>query len=120
MALMQAEAHEQPVPDGFVDLAAVVPGLVADIRYASEHNFVGRPIKGYEAPRCLLTRPAADALASVQNDLAASRLGLKVFDCYRPARAVAHFVCGARDPTALGRKQEFYPDISKRDLFRLA
>jgi D-alanyl-D-alanine dipeptidase len=90
-----------------------------DIRYAGEHNFVARPIDGYEAPRCLLTRPAAQALAAVQNDLATSRLGLKVFDYYRPARAVAHFVRWARDPSDTARKAEFYPSIEKRDLFRL-
>ena len=90
-----------------MDAAEVVLGLVVDIRYAGEHNFVGRPIDGYEAPRCLLTRPAAQALAAVQNDLATSRLGLKVFDYYRPARAVAHFVRWARDPSDTARKPEF-------------
>src|SRR3954447_8486935 len=119
MVLIGADAHAQHAPDGFVDAVEVVPGLVADIRYAGEHNFVGRPIDGYEAPRCLLTRPAAQALAAVQNDLATSRLGVKVFDCYRPARAVAHFVRWARDPNDIGRKLEFYPGIEKRDLFRL-
>src|SRR3954464_10093144 len=119
MVVIGADARAQHVPDGFMDAAEVVLGLVVDIRYAGEHNFVGRPIDGYEAPRCLLTRPAAQALAAVQNDLATSRLGLKVFDCYRPARAVAHFVRWARDPNDIGRKLEFYPGIEKRDLFRL-
>jgi D-alanyl-D-alanine dipeptidase len=119
MVLIGADAHAQHAPDGFVDAVEVVPGLVVDIRYAGEHNFVARPIDGYEAPRCLLTRPAAQALAAVQNDLATSRLGVKVFDCYRPARAVAHFVRWARDPNDIGRKLEFYPGIEKRDLFRL-
>ena len=119
MALIGAEARAQPVPDGFVDATAVVPGLVVDLRYASDNNFVGRPIPGYEAPRCLLTRPATDALAAVQAELAGDRLGLKVFDCYRPARAVAQFVRWARDPNDIGRKQAFYPEIDKRDLLRL-
>lgn len=119
MALIAAEARAQPVPDGFVDATTVVPGLVVDLRYAGEHNFVGRPIDGYQAPRCLLTRPAADALAAVQAELAGHQLGLKVFDCYRPARAVAHFVRWARDPSDTGRKQAFYPDLNKRDLLRL-
>src|SRR3954453_2600710 len=98
MVLTAAGARAQPVPDGFVDATTVVPGLVVDLRYAGEHNFVGRPINGYEAPRCLLTRPAADALAAAQAELAGHQLGLKVFDCYRPARAVAYFVRWARDP----------------------
>src|SRR5215213_11838068 len=119
VVVMSAAAHAQPVPDGFVDVAEAVPDLVVDARYAGQNNFIGRPIDGYEAPRCLLTRPAADALAAVQNELSASRFGLKVFDCYRPARAVAHFVRWARDPNDMGRKQAFYPEIDKRDLLRL-
>jgi zinc D-Ala-D-Ala dipeptidase len=93
-------------------------GLQLDIRYFGEHNFVGRRIDGYEAPRCLLTREAASALAAVQRDLRLIGLGLKVFDCYRPARAVAHFVRWARDASDQARKAEFYPDIDKRNLFK--
>lgn len=119
MVLIGPEAHAQSVPDGFVDAAAVVTGLVVDLRYAGTDNFVGRPIDGYEAPRCLLTRPAVLALAAVQNDLAASGLGLKVFDCYRPTRAVAHSIRWARDPSDTRRKADFYPSFEKRDLLRL-
>jgi D-alanyl-D-alanine dipeptidase len=101
-----------------VDAGAIVPGLVANIRYAGSHNFVGRPINGYRAPRCLLTQPAANALAEVARDLAARGLVIKVFDCYRPARAVADFVRWARDPRDQGAKAEFYPNVDKRTLFR--
>jgi len=89
------------------------------MRYAGPHNFVGVAVDGYEKPVCLLTRPAAEALAQVQRDLAAQKLGLKVFDCYRPARAVAHFVRWTRDGRDTKAKAEFYPAIDKRDLFRL-
>jgi D-alanyl-D-alanine dipeptidase len=106
------------MPAAFVDAAAVVLGLVVDMRYAGSRNFVGRPIDGYVRPRCLLTREAAAALAQVQRDLGQHALGLKVFDCYRPARAVAHFVRWARDRADVATKQEFYPDVDKRDLFR--
>jgi len=75
-----------------IDAGSVVPGLLTDIRYAGFHNFVGRPIDGYGAPRCLLTQAAADALAEVARDLAPGGLVIKAFDCYRPARAVANFV----------------------------
>ena len=107
------------VPAGFVDAAAVVEGLVVDMRYFGEDNFVGARIDGYEGARCLLTRPAAAALARVQQDLATQGFGLKVFDCYRPTRAVAHFVRWARDIKDVKRKADFYPDVDKRDLFRL-
>jgi zinc D-Ala-D-Ala dipeptidase len=101
-----------------VDAGTVVPSLVTDMRYAGSHNFVGRPIDGYRAPRCLLTEPAADALAEVARDLAPRGLVVKVFDCYRPARAVADFVRWARDPRDQAAKAEFYPALDKRTLFR--
>jgi len=106
------------VPAGFVDAAAVVDGLAVDMRYFGSDNFIGTRIDGYEAPRCLLARRAAAALAQVQQDLAAQGLGLKVFDCYRPSRAVAHFVRWAQDPSDERAKAEFYPDVDKRDLFK--
>ena len=101
----------------FVDAASVVPGLVVELRYAGRENFVGRPIAGYEAPVCLLARPAAEALAEAQARLAGFGLGLKVFDCYRPVRAVAAFAAWARDPADQLRKRDYYPDIDKSQLF---
>jgi zinc D-Ala-D-Ala dipeptidase len=101
-----------------IDAASVVPGLVTDIRYAGSHNFVGRPIEGYRGPHCLLTEPAAKALAEVARGVAAGGLVLKVFDCYRPTRAVADFVRWARDPKEQAAKAEFYPHVDKRTLFR--
>ncbi len=115
----QAQSPQGVVPPGFVDAATVVDGLVADMRYFTEDNFVGARIDGYEASRCLLTRPAAMALARVQQHLAPQGFGLKVYDCYRPTRAVAHFVRWARDVKDVKRKADFYPDVDKRDLFRL-
>jgi hypothetical protein len=91
LASVSQMALAQERPASFVDATSVVPGLVADMRYTGAHNFLGRPIAGYEAPRCLLTKAAAAALAEVAGDIAARGLVLKVFDCYRPARAVANF-----------------------------
>jgi zinc D-Ala-D-Ala dipeptidase len=108
----------QERPAAFVDAATLVPGLVVEMRYASAHNFVGRPIDGYEAPRCLLTRAAATALTEVAHDLAPRGLTLKVFDCYRPVRAVAHFVRWAHDLRDTAGKREFYPGVDKSTLFR--
>ncbi len=111
-------ASSQERSGAFVDAASVVPGLILDARYAGSHNFVGRPIAGYEAPRCLLTQPAAAALTEVARELAPRGLVLKVFDCYRPARAVANFIRWARDLNDIAGKKEFYPDIDKSTLFR--
>jgi len=115
-AAQAAVAQAPPAP--FVDAAIVVPNLIADVRYAGAHNFVGRAINGYEAARCWLTHPAAAALAAVARDLAPRGLVLKVFDCYRPARAVANFMRWARDFNDTAGKAEFYPQVDKRTLFR--
>ena len=111
----KAEGERHP---RFIDATESVAGLQVDIRYFGGNNFIGRRIDGYAAPLCLLTREAASALAAVQRDLAPLGLGLKVFDCYRPARAVAHFVRWARDNSDQTRKAKFYPEIDKRNLFR--
>ena len=117
-ALGAQAALAQERPAQFVDAATNVPGLILEMRYAGAHNFVGRPIEGYERPRCLLTEAAAAALATVARDLAARGLVLKVFDCYRPTRAVANFVRWARDLNDSAGKAEFYPLVDKRTLFR--
>jgi len=118
VAFSHAASAQQRRPEGFVDASTLVPSLAVEMRYFSSKNFVGRPIDGYEASVCLLTRQAASALANVARDLAGQGLGLKVFDCYRPARAVAHFVRWARDLRDVGGKTEYYPDVDKRTLFR--
>lgn len=119
LAACAAQQEIAARPDGFVDAATIVPGLVVDMRYAGARNFVGRPIAGYEAPLCLLTRETAHALAAVQRDLAAHGRGLKVFDCYRPVRAVADFAAWARDLSDQRTKAEYYPNVDKARLFEL-
>jgi zinc D-Ala-D-Ala dipeptidase len=111
-------ALAQDRPAAFVDAATVVPGLVAEMRYDGSHNFVGRPIDGYQAPHCLLTQAAANALANVARDLSSRGLVIKAFDCYRPVRAVLNFVRWARDLNDQAEKAEFYPNVDKRTLFR--
>jgi D-alanyl-D-alanine dipeptidase len=114
-----AAAADPGWPAGFVDAGRAVPGLRVDARYAGSDNFIGRPIAGYEAARCVLTEKAAAALAAVQQELSRFGLGLKAFDCYRPQRAVDDFVRWAQDTAEQARKTEFYPRVDKRDLFKL-
>lgn len=104
-------------PAGFVNTAAIVPDLVVDMRYHGRDNFVGRPVAGYDEPVCLLTAEAAAALTRAQQRLRPLGLGLKVFDCYRPMRAVADFVRWARDLGDQTRKVQHYPGIDKSELF---
>ena len=113
-------AQEQTgLPAGFVFLRDVAPNIVQDIRYHGWHNFLGRPVKGYEAAECILTMDAAHALKAVQEELNASGLGLKVYDCYRPQRAVGDFVAWSKNPKDQAAKAEFYPNVDKKDFFEL-
>ena len=79
-------------PENFVDLGKADPSLVLDIRYFGAHNFLGTRVDGYLAPKCILTAPAAEALAKVQAELQPFSLSLMIYDCYRPQQAVDHFV----------------------------
>ena len=106
------------LPQGFVDAEHAIPAIVLDIRYHSAHNFVGRTIDGYLAPKCILTRQAAAALKQVQKELESLSLSLKLYDCYRPQRAVNHFIRWAKDTADTRMKKEFYPTVGKNRLFK--
>ncbi len=105
-------------PSGFVLLADYVPGIVQEIRYYSTFNFVGERIDGYEAPAALLTVEAARALKAVANEMNVQGYRLKVFDAYRPACAVRHFVLWGIEDLDLRMKPYFYPDLEKQALFQ--
>ena len=104
--------------DGFVDVKAFIPSVQLEIRYYTTDNFVGSRIDGYDAPKCILTREAAVALKNVQEELAQNGKSLKIFDCYRPQRAVDHFVRWATDSRDQKMKSQYYPSIDKENLFR--
>ncbi len=106
------------VPAGFVDLAEAVPGIEVELRYNTNDNFVGTNIDGYESSRCYITAEAAEALRDVQAELRPFGLGLKVFDAYRPQRAVDHFVRWAEDLDDTTMKARYYPGVEKENLFR--
>ena len=103
---------------GFVLLADFVPGIIQEIRYYSTYNFVGERIDGYEEPVALLTIEAARALKRVSNEVNAQGYRLKVFDAYRPATAVRHFVLWGIEDLDLRMKPYFYPDLEKQELFK--
>ena len=105
------------MPDTFVDIETVIPDILLDIRYFGEHNFLGQKVDGYLAPKCILTKQAAQALADVQKDLTPFSMTLKIYDCYRPQQAVDHFVRWAKDIEDTKTKKEFYPTVDKRNLF---
>ena len=103
---------------GFVLLADFVPGIVQEIRYYSTYNFVGDRVDGYEEPVALLTREAARALKRVAGEVNAQGYRLKIFDAYRPACAVRHFVLWGVEDLDLRMKPYFYPDLEKQELFK--
>src|SRR5688500_10734990 len=86
------------------------------MRYAGGDNFTGRALPGYDAPECVLRADAAQALKRVQAALAPSGLSLKVYDCYRPERAVRAMARWSRGPED-GTTRYFYPEADKRTLF---
>ncbi len=112
-----SNAANNKIPKRFMDIQEVIPDVVMDIRYFTPHNFVGEKIDGYEAPKCFLTEDAANALAKVQKNLKEYSMSLKIYDCYRPQRAVDHFVRWAADIDDRRMKAEFYPDVDKKNLF---
>ena len=124
LALVVAACASHPVPRvseattpeaaGLVDIRSRIPDLSLDMRYAGGDNFVGRPIAGYDAPRCYLLAEVADALARVEAQLRTEQLRLHVFDCYRPVRAVQDFVAWADDLDDQRSKSRFYPNLDKR------
>jgi D-alanyl-D-alanine dipeptidase len=109
-----AIAHSLPL--GFIYLRDIDPTIEQDIRYAGPDNFVGHALPGYEASVCVLREPAAHALAKVQADLKAQGLGLKVYDCYRPIRAVRAMVSWAAEGSSDRSDERFFPRIAKNAL----
>ena len=104
-------------PSGFVLLSDYVPGVIQEIRYYSTYNFIGDRIDGYEEPCALLTVEAARALKAVSNEMLVQGYRLKVFDAYRPACAVKHFVLWGIEDQDVRMKPYFYPDLEKQALF---
>src|ERR1044071_9979315 len=103
-----SQCRASEMPKDFVYLRDVEPSIEQDMRYATANNFTGGRVQGYDAPECVLVRQAADALKAVQADVRAKGFMLKVYDCYRPARAVAAFVEWSKKPDDPDAKIAYY------------
>lgn len=112
------ETREE-LPLGFVYVDELIPTTLIDIRYYSSYNFVGERIDGYEAPLAILTQEAAIALRKVAEELEPQSLKIKVYDAYRPQKAVDHFIRWADDPDQNRMKDVFYPEVDKEKVFEL-
>jgi D-alanyl-D-alanine dipeptidase len=106
------------LPRGFVYVEAIIPDLDVELRYCTSNNFVGKPIDGYNANTLILTQQTANALKKVHEALKEQNLCLKVYDGYRPQRAVNYFMVWARDLNDTINKHKFYPDVEKQHLFK--
>jgi D-alanyl-D-alanine dipeptidase len=103
------------LPAGFVYLSEMAPDVLQDMRYAGPDNFTGQKVPGYNAPQCILLREVAEALGRVQTELREQSLGLKVYDCYRPARATRAFLKWIGDEAASGSAR-YFPRTDKATL----
>jgi zinc D-Ala-D-Ala dipeptidase len=106
------------LPEAFVYVEEAIPHIRIDLRYFSDNNFLGRCVDGYVGSRCILTREATEALKKVQEELNRFHLGLKIYDAYRPQRAVEDFVRWGKDLDDTRTKRNFYPNVRKEDLFK--
>ena len=116
---MRTEYRNDPAmdPSGFVVLADYLPHIIQEIRYYSTYNFIGERIDGYEEPCALLAIEAARALKAAAGELFIQGYRLKIFDAYRPACAVKHFVFWGLEDRDVRMKPYFYPDLEKESLF---
>ena len=103
----------------FVDIKEVIADIKTDVRYYSDYNFVGCRVDGYNASKIYMTKEAAKSLKKVSDELSSMGYGLLIYDAYRPLKAVKHFVRWAKDIDDTKMKEIFYPNVDKRDLFRL-
>lgn len=119
LSAFSAIDHHAEIPDNFVHLREVIADIAEDVRYAGSNNFIGSPVPGYEASHVIITLEAALALKKAQSELSYSGLALKVFDGYRPQRAVDFFGRWAQDSDDTLMQQRFYPQVAKHELFAL-
>lgn len=114
----QPTSQTDSAPPEFVEIRQIIPDILVELRYHGANNFTGAPVPGYTKEKCWMTRRAAAQLAKVQADLRPFGLGLKIFDAYRPKKAVAHFVDWVADNRPDKNKAEYFPNIEKRQLIK--
>ena len=107
------------LPKGFVYLKDIDPSIQIELRYNSSNNFIGKKIDGYNNAVLVVTKPTAEALKKIQLQLKPKQLSLKIFDGYRPQKAVNHFGNWAKNTNDTLMKPQYYPSVDKKNLFQL-
>ncbi|WP_028892999.1 M15 family metallopeptidase [Tenacibaculum sp. 47A_GOM-205m] len=116
--LISLGIQSQNLPEGFSYINDVSPTIQSELRYCYNNNFMGVAVNGYEENTLIATTATAKALKKVQDELALKKLGLKIYDAYRPQTAVNHFVKWARVMSDTIMKKQYYPEVNKRHLFK--
>ena len=110
-------AVPQGVPhEGFVYVKNIIPDLIEDLRYFTTTNFMGEKADGYEANYAILSKEAATALSKAADELREKGYVVKIYDAYRPQKAVDHFVRWSKTSDQRNKK-DYYPDLAKTSLF---
>jgi len=109
----------QKLHENFVLIKDFIPSITIEMRYATNNNFTGRPIPGYGSREAVITIATASALKKVQKELNKLGLGLKIFDAYRPQKAVNYFIKWSDQPNDTIMKRKYYPNLKKKKLFDL-
>lgn len=118
LLLLSVSPSKENLPKGFVHTKSIIPNIKVELRYYSTNNFVGDTIKGYYANELILTEAASKALKKVEDELLLQNKCLLVYDGYRPQQAVNHFMLWAKNLNDTINKQQFYPRVEKKNLFK--
>ncbi|MDP2362225.1 MAG: M15 family metallopeptidase, partial [Ignavibacteria bacterium] len=113
--LLLANIAIYALPKGFVYLHEIAPDIIQDMRYATANNFIGNPIPGYKKGVCIVTRQAGEQLKKAQQEIKTKGYTLKVYDCYRPQKAVNYFYHWSQDPEDQRQRAAFYPREIKKN-----
>ena len=119
LTLITTSLYSQVLPEGFSYVKKIIPSIKSELRYCSHENFLGVPVEGYQENVLITSTRTANALKKVQEELLQKKLSLKIFDAYRPQTAVNHFVKWARKINDTIKKEDYYPNLKKRNLFKL-
>ena len=107
------------IPDGFSSIQREIEGIMLEPRYKTENNFTGRVVEGYQILELMLTVETINALQAAQKEFNEKGFSIKIFDAYRPQKAVNYFIEWAKDQADTLRKNEYYPHLKKSELFPL-
>ena len=107
------------LPQGFVYIDELIEDAVIDAKYAGTDNFMGRPANGYLQPLVVMSLEAARRCVEAAGILRSRGYLMKLFDAFRPQRAVDDFMAWGADIDDQRRKPINYPNVNKADVFDL-